>query len=147
MTLIQRLIETIVLTPDPAGFRAAMEGAGFLRPDAPVSDQDVVEYFGHFYGHLEERGVRRITPEFASEIVRRFFDVRGPYGEVMKHANVPPEFVVVQRVNLGLFAVLAQLGGAADWRSVAEELWPWVDAPPSSELGRQEADWRARHGR
>jgi hypothetical protein len=54
---------------------------------------------------------------------------------------------VVQRVNLGLFAVLAQLGGAADWRSVAEELWPWVDAPPSSELGRQEADWRARHGR
>jgi predicted unusual protein kinase regulating ubiquinone biosynthesis (AarF/ABC1/UbiB family) len=147
VALIQRLIETIVLNPDPAAFRAAMEGAGFLQPDAPVSDEDVVEYFGHFYGHLAERGVRPITPEFASEIVRRFFDVRGPYAEVMKHANVPPEFVVVQRVNLGLFAVLAQLGGSADWRSVAEELWPWVDGPPSSDLGRQEADWRARRGR
>jgi predicted unusual protein kinase regulating ubiquinone biosynthesis (AarF/ABC1/UbiB family) len=147
LAVIQRLIETIVLDPDPSAFRLAMEHAGFLQPGAPVTDTEVVEYFGHFYGHLRERGRRRITSEFASEVVRRFFDVRGPYSAVMKHANVPPEFVVVQRVNLGLFAVLAQLGGPADWRSVAEELWPWVDAPPSSELGRQEAEWLARRSR
>ena len=81
-------------------------------------------------------GPHPITPEFASEIVRRFFDVKGPYGEVMQHANVPPAFAVVQRVNLGLFAVLAQLGGAADWRSIGEELWPWVNGPPAGALGR-----------
>jgi len=144
LAVIQRLIETVVLEPDPAAFRRAMEAAGFLQRNAPVTDTEVLEYFGHFYGHLRERGRRRITPEFASEIVRRFFDVRGPYATVMQHANVPPEFVVVQRVNLGLFAVLAQLAGPADWRSVAEELWPWVDAAASSELGRQEADWLAR---
>ena len=54
----------------------------------------------------------------------------------MRHANVPPAFVVVQRVNLGMFAVLAQLGATADWRSIGEELWPWVSGPPSTELGR-----------
>jgi hypothetical protein len=51
---------------------------------------------------------------------------------------------VVQRVNLGLFAVLAALDATADWRSIGEELWPWVAGPPSSELGRQEAAWLAR---
>ena len=137
---IRRLIETVVLDPDPVEFRVAMEDAGFLQRNAPVSDADVTEYFGHFYSHMRERGPHPITSEFASELVRRFFDVKGPYGEVMRHANVPPAFVV-QRVNLGLFAVLAQLGATADWRSIGEELWPWVSAPPSSPLGEQEAAW------
>ncbi|MEP6623360.1 MAG: AarF/UbiB family protein, partial [Acidimicrobiia bacterium] len=145
--LIRRLIETVVLDPDPVEFRLAMENAGFLQPGAPVSDHDVTEYFGHFYSHMTERGRHPITSEFASEIVRRFFDVKGPYGEVMKYANVPPAFVVVQRVNLGLFAVLASLGACADWRSVGEELWPWVGGPPSSHLGRLEAEWLATHVR
>jgi predicted unusual protein kinase regulating ubiquinone biosynthesis (AarF/ABC1/UbiB family) len=141
--VIRRLIETIVLRPDAAAFRQAMEDAGFLQRGAPVADDAVVEYFGHFYSHMRERGPHAITPEFASEVVRRFFDVRGPYAEVMRHANVPPEFVVVQRVNLGLFAVLAQLGAAADWRSVGEELWPWVNGPPAGRLGALEAEWLA----
>jgi predicted unusual protein kinase regulating ubiquinone biosynthesis (AarF/ABC1/UbiB family) len=142
--LIRRLIETIVLEPDSVAFRSAMVDAGFLQAGAPVSDDAVTEYFGHFYGHMRERGAHPITSEFASEIVRRFFDVRGPYGEVMKHANVPPAFVVVQRVNLGLFAVLAQLGASADWRSIGEELWPWVNGPPAGELGALEAEWLAQ---
>lgn len=145
--LIRRLIETVVLDPDPAEFRAAMERAGFLQAGAPVSDSDVTEYFGHFYAHMRERGPHPITKEFASEVVRRFFDVKGPYGEVMKYANVPPAFVVVQRVNLGMFAVLAALGATADWRSVGEELWPWVQGPPSSVLGRLEAEWLTRTSR
>lgn len=144
--LIRRLIETVVLDPDPAEFRIAMERAGFLRPGAPVRDADVTEYFGHFYDHMRDRGRHPITGEFASEVVRRFFDVKGPYGEVMKYANVPPAFVVVQRVNLGLFAVLAALGATADWRSVGEELWPWVNGPPSSLLGELEAEWLADRG-
>ena len=141
--LIRRLIETVVLDPDPAEFRIAMERAGFLKAGAPVSDADVTEYFGHFYSHMRERGPHPITKEFASEVVRRFFDVKGPYGQVMKYANVPPAFVVVQRVNLGLFAVLAALHATADWRSVGEELWPWVGGPPSTPLGLLEAEWLA----
>ena len=145
--VIRRLIQTIVLEPDPVAFRRAMEDAGFLRPGAPVSDEAVTEYFGLFYSHMRERGAHAITPEFASEIVRRFFDVKGPYGEVMQHANVPPAFALVQRVNLGLFAVLAQLGGAADWRSIGEELWPWVNGPPAGALGELEATWLAQRER
>jgi predicted unusual protein kinase regulating ubiquinone biosynthesis (AarF/ABC1/UbiB family) len=141
---IRRLIETIVLEPDPVAFRRAMEDAGFLRAGAPVSDDAVSEYFGHFYSHMRERGRHPITAEFASEVVRRFFDVKGPYGDVMQHANVPPAFAVVQRVNLGLFAVLARLGAAADWRSIGEELWPWVNGPPAGELGAIEAEWLAQ---
>jgi predicted unusual protein kinase regulating ubiquinone biosynthesis (AarF/ABC1/UbiB family) len=147
MTALRALIESMVLEPDPAAFRAAVEGAGFLQPDAPVSDAEVVEYFGHFYDYLQEDRRSTIGREFASENVRRVFDASGPYRDVMRHANVPPSFVVVQRINLGLFAVLAALGATANWRRLAEEQWPWVAAPPSTPLGEAEHSWRVQNGR
>jgi hypothetical protein len=80
-------------------------------------------------------------------MVRRYFDTSGPHGPVLKAANLPPTFVIIQRINLGLMAVLARLEARADWRRIAEELWPFVDGPPSTALGREEAEWRTRVGR
>jgi predicted unusual protein kinase regulating ubiquinone biosynthesis (AarF/ABC1/UbiB family) len=144
---LRALIESIVLDPDPAAFRAAVQDAGFLQRGAPVSDAEVVDYFGHFYEYLQEDRRSSIGQDFASENVRRVFDATGPHREVMRHANVPPSFVVVQRINLGLFAVLAGLGATANWRRLAEEMWPWVEGPPSTPLGEMEHAWRARHAR
>jgi predicted unusual protein kinase regulating ubiquinone biosynthesis (AarF/ABC1/UbiB family) len=145
--LAREMIDAMVLDPDPAAFRAAVEGAGFLHPGAPISDELVAEYFGHFYEHVRTPGPMTFGREFASETVRRFFDAGGPYREVMRHTNVPPNFVVVQRINLGLFAILARLRATVDWRRVAEELWPWVGGPPATPAGAREAEWRARTGR
>jgi predicted unusual protein kinase regulating ubiquinone biosynthesis (AarF/ABC1/UbiB family) len=143
---IRGLIDSIVLRPDPAAFRAAVEDAGFLKPGAPVSDAEVVDYFGHFYEYLQTDARTTLDHEMASENVRRVFDATGPFRDVMKHANVPREFVVVQRINLGLFAVMAALGATANWRRLAEEMWPWVEGPPSTPLGELEHAWRARTG-
>jgi hypothetical protein len=63
----------------------------------------------------------------------------------MKAANVPPAFVIIQRINLGLYAIFGQLHATANWRRISEELWPFVGGPPSTELGRQAAAWTARH--
>ncbi|MDQ6837384.1 MAG: hypothetical protein M3137_03340 [Actinomycetota bacterium] len=63
---------------------------------------------------------------------------------MIKVANVPAPFFILQRINLGLYAVLAGLGSVADWRSVADEVWPFVGAAPSTPLGLLERDWRAR---
>ena len=51
---LRALIETMVLEPDPGAFRHAVEQAGFLKPGAPVSDAQVVDYFGHFYEYLQQ---------------------------------------------------------------------------------------------
>jgi hypothetical protein len=36
------------------------------------------------------------------------------------------------------------MAATADWRSIAEEIWPFVQGPPSTPLGCAEAQWRAR---
>ena len=38
---------------------------------------------------------------------------------------------------------MGELGATADWRGICEELWPFVDGPPRTALGEQEASWAA----
>jgi predicted unusual protein kinase regulating ubiquinone biosynthesis (AarF/ABC1/UbiB family) len=139
LDVFESMIRHIVLDRDTARFRAMVEGAGLLSRGAPVTDEQVTDYFGHFYEILTDQ-VQPVTHEYASETVQKLF-VPSP---VTKWANVPPAFVIIQRINLGLYAILAELGSERNWLGVARELWPMVDAAPSTELGRQEADWLRR---
>ena len=77
-----------------------------------------------------------MTPEYASETVRRFFDQRGPYGEIMKVANVPSSMVIIQRINLGLYAVFGELRARGSWRRLSEEIWPLRRRPAGHPHGR-----------
>jgi hypothetical protein len=140
------MIRAIVFDRDAAAFRRAVERAGLLPPGLPFTDHDVAEYFSAFYELVREPEPVAVDSTYASELVRRTFDASSPYGPIMKAANVPPPFVIIQRINLGLFAVLAQLGAVANWRRIAEELWPWVAGPPSTPMGEQEAEWLASRG-
>lgn len=137
------MIRSIVLERDAAAFRDAVERAGLLPRGLPFADEDVAEYFSAFYELVREPKPVAVDGAYASELVRRTFDASGPYGPIMKAANVPPSFVIIQRINLGLVAVLAQLGAVANWRGIAEELWPWVAGAPSTPMGEREAEWMA----
>ena len=143
VALFEELIRSMVLEHDIAQFRATLEAHSILRKDAPFGDDDVREYFGHFYEFVMDDEVVTMSPEYASETVRRFFDLSSPHAHVAKAANVPPAFVITQRINLGLHAVLGRLHATANWRRIAEELWPIVDGPPSTPMGEAEATWLA----
>src|SRR5699024_11194652 len=118
-----------------------------LGRNESFTDEQVGAYFGHFYEFVQQDEELTFTREYASEMVQRFFNASSEHGDVMRAANVPKSMVLIQRINLGLFAVLGELRATARWRSIAEELWPWTAGPPATELGRQEAEWRARTGR
>jgi len=137
------LIRSMVLHRDVASFRRTIEDIGLLKPGEPFSDELVEDYFSHFYEIVLEDRVQAMTKEYASESIRRIFDANGPYGEIMKVANVPPAFVIIQRINLGLTALMAELGASMNWRRIAEELWPFVDGPASTPLGEREHAWLA----
>jgi hypothetical protein len=49
--------------------------------------------------------------------------------------------VILQRINLGLYALLGELSATADWRRISEEIWPFVQASPSTPMGAAEAAW------
>ncbi len=141
MATFQQMVTTSVIAPDPAAYRAVLEDAGLLRPDAPVSTTDVAAYFSRFYAPVSEDRAMTWTSEYASGIVRHVFDRSSP---IAQWATVPRSFVFIQRINLGLYALLGRLQASGNYRRIAEELWPMTAAPPSTAMGHAEAEWIRR---
>ena len=147
VALFQRMIRLQVTHRDVAAYRATIEEAGLLRPGAPYSNDELMDYFGYFYHPVLEDCRFTYTRAYAREALKRTFDPAGPHTEMMKWFNLPPSFVVLNRIQWGLNAVLAALDAEANWRRISNEVWPWVDGPPSTPLGEAEAAWLARQRR
>jgi predicted unusual protein kinase regulating ubiquinone biosynthesis (AarF/ABC1/UbiB family) len=139
---LMHMARNLCVNDDPARFRSSMEEAGFLVPGAPLSDEQIVDHLAVFYQLIRESAPVEVTGDYASAVVRRFFDMRSP---VAQYARIPQSYVVLQRINLGLFALLGEMHATANWRAIAEEIWPFLQAPPSTPMGHAEAAWRARH--
>ncbi len=140
---LMELADVMVVHPDKAKARKAAERADYYPPGAPVTDDEIWDYAITFWEMVRFDEPFRFTPEYASEIVRRVFLGRATHTGAVKWANMPARWVVLQRINVGLYAILGRLQAEANWRRIAEEIWPLTDAPPSTEFGRREADWWA----
>ena len=138
--LLFDLVRASVIEGDPVKVRRACERAGFIVPGAPVDVARLAEFMEIFWDAVRRDDVTTITAKWASEVARRYFAGRATFGDVMVYAGIPPAYAVLQRINLGLLGILGRLEATANWRRIAEELWPTA-APPSTDLGRQESEW------
>lgn len=132
------MVRAAAVDHDAVRFRSILESAGMLAPDAPVDTADVGRYFSKFYDPVRTDAEITWTPEYASSLVRHTFDRSSP---ISQYATVPQAFVFIQRINLGLYALLGELASRGNYRRIAEELWPFTRAAPSTEIGRAEAAW------
>jgi hypothetical protein len=138
---LMQMARNLCVNNDPEAFRRSMEEAGFLRRDTPLSTDLIVEHMAVFYDTIRKSEPVTMTGEYASAVVRRFFDVRSPLAE---YVSIPRSYVILQRINLGLFAILGELTATANWRDIAEEIWPFVRGPASTPIGEAERPWLAQ---
>jgi predicted unusual protein kinase regulating ubiquinone biosynthesis (AarF/ABC1/UbiB family) len=138
LAVFASMVKAAAVDHDAAAFRQIVEGAGLLRPGAPVPTDEAGAYFSQFYEPVAEDRTTTWTPEYSSSIVRHTFDRSSP---IAQYATVPRAFVFIQRINLGLYALLGDLRASGNYRRMAEELWPFADGPPSTPLGEEEARW------
>jgi predicted unusual protein kinase regulating ubiquinone biosynthesis (AarF/ABC1/UbiB family) len=138
---LMQMARRLCVDNDPEAFRVSLEEAGFLVPDSPLSTEAIVDHLAVFYELIRKPETMTVTGDYASAVVRRFFDLRSP---VAQYASIPQSYIILQRINLGLFALLGDLQATANWRAIAEEIWPFLQAPPSTPMGEAEAAWRAR---
>ncbi len=140
MHLFQDMISAAVLKPDWDEYRRLIEEAGLLRKGAPATTEEARDYFALFYDFVRNDDNITWTPAYSSHVTRNLFDRSSP---IAQYATVPPAFVVIQRINLGLYGVLGQLNASGNYRRIAEELWPMTKGPASTPMGRLEHAWLA----
>lgn len=140
------LVDAMVLDDDMEKITAAATRSGYYPPGAPVAPEEIRDYSMAFWDMVRLDETFRFTPEYATEVVRRFMFGRATHGDAVKYANMPARWTILQRINVGLVAILGRLHAEANFRRIAEEMWPITNGPPSTPLGLEEAEWWETRG-
>jgi predicted unusual protein kinase regulating ubiquinone biosynthesis (AarF/ABC1/UbiB family) len=129
-------------------FRALATRLGFLPADSPVDTDLLYDYFGYFYEPFRQDRVFTLTGEYNARSLGMVFKPDGKFAGLTRRLNMPPDFVFVNRIQWGVYSILARLEATANWHRMHRE-YLYGD-PPSSELGladrRFRADWCAARG-
>ncbi len=120
----------------------ALREEGFVKPGIEVDADGVLDYLLPL---LEPVAVPRFrfTREWLRHQAVRLGDPRSPAAQLGRQLNLPPAYLLIHRVTLGIIGVLCQLAGEAAFREEMERWQPGF-APPGSELAAQAAAADAR---
>jgi predicted unusual protein kinase regulating ubiquinone biosynthesis (AarF/ABC1/UbiB family) len=132
-----------ILARDPAQAVQATIDAGFLQPD---HDFDVDFVWEYIRGPYEPFTVETFTytRAWTARALQTVIDMQGRYGDLIKKLNMPPSYVILDRVVWGMSALLGRLHATNEWRGILQEYRK--GAPPATELGRVDAEWAASRG-
>ncbi len=133
-------LDAVVVHRDPEVLVEAMEAAGFLSAGHGLDPTRVYEYVSSPYmPYLADEFT--FTREWMRTTLGRIFDIGGPYAEVISKLNMPPSFVILDRVVWGVSAILGKLEATGPWRAMLLEYR--TGAEPATELGTSELEWRS----
>jgi hypothetical protein len=133
-----------ILERDAAALVRTSVAAGFMPADHGFDPEFVFEYVrGPYEPFLADEFT--YTREWTGKALQTVIDLQGRYGELIKKLNMPTSYVILDRVVWGVSALLSRLEATGNWRAILAEYRK--GAPPSTELGRQEAEWRSAPGR
>jgi predicted unusual protein kinase regulating ubiquinone biosynthesis (AarF/ABC1/UbiB family) len=133
-----------ILRQDPPGLVKALVAAGFLPSKHGQSEELIYEFCAQPYIPFQVESFT-YTSEFVGKTLQRMLDMGGQYGDLIKSLNMPPSYVILDRVVWGFSALFGKMEVTANWGRLLSEYIN--DAPPSTELGRIDAEWRARRER
>ncbi|MBW3574277.1 MAG: AarF/ABC1/UbiB kinase family protein [Actinobacteria bacterium] len=128
-----------LLAHDVVGTVRSLVHAGFLPSDHDLDPELVWQYVSNPYApYLEDEFT--FTSEWTGQALGQALEFSGPCAEVIKRLDMPPSFVILDRVVWGMAALLGRLRATGPWRGILDEYR--IDAPPVTELGEVEVRWR-----
>lgn len=137
---LQPTLDAVIVHRDPERLVIAMERSGFLRPNHGLDAAHVFDYVSSPY-------LPYLTDEFTFsrqwmiDTIAKIFDLNGPHADVIEHLNMPPSFVILDRVVWGVNAILGKLEVSGPFRAMLLEYV--ADGEPATDLGAAEAAWWA----
>jgi predicted unusual protein kinase regulating ubiquinone biosynthesis (AarF/ABC1/UbiB family) len=113
-----------------------MDAAGFLPADSKVDPDQLMAWFRQFNEPVLADAEWTYTPEFAREVIRTVTDPRAGYIDMLRRLNLPPDYLLLNRIQWGVNSILGRLRARANWRRIAGEFWD--GDPPATDLGATE---------
>jgi predicted unusual protein kinase regulating ubiquinone biosynthesis (AarF/ABC1/UbiB family) len=141
---LELAVQRAVVERDAQAAHALLADAGFLPDPSRVDPEELLAFLADAIGWYAIDETLALTPEIATEVLIESSDPRSAHFGRMRHQDMRAEHLFGRRLEMLTLAVLSQLRARANWHRIARE-WIYGD-PPVTELGREEADFYARHG-
>src|SRR5215208_2859876 len=133
----ERAIARAAAAADAEGTHAAMAAAGYLPDPAAFEPERVLAQIRTAGAWYFTAGFTRLSPGYISELMERSSSPRSNFFDEMKRENVPPQALLIRRMEGLVLAVLGELRAGADWAALGAEYFD--GAGPSTPLGEQDA--------
>jgi predicted unusual protein kinase regulating ubiquinone biosynthesis (AarF/ABC1/UbiB family) len=128
-----------ILAEDPDALVRSLVRAGFLPAAHGLDPERLYVYCSGPYIPFQKEEFT-FTSEFVGKTLGRMLDLQGEFGDVIRLLNMPPSYVILDRVVWGMSAIFGRLRASGRWGALLDEYLH--DGPPSTELGRAEDEWR-----
>ena len=130
----ERALARAVVAEDAAEVHAILARLGYLPDPSAFEGEALLEWLlaaGEWY---LQPGFRRLSPQYVSELIDSTSSPRAPWFEQLRRLTIPPQALLVRRMEGLVFSTLGELRAGADWHALAQEFF--ADAPPSTPLGQ-----------
>ena len=138
---LERLTDVLdaILDRDASKVVERAIAAKFLPANHGLDPEFIFEYVrGPYEPFLSDRFT--YTRDWTAKALQTVVDIQGRYSGLIKILNMPPSYVILDRVVWGVSALEGRLEATNNWRGLLAEYRK--GAPPCTELGRIEAEWR-----
>jgi predicted unusual protein kinase regulating ubiquinone biosynthesis (AarF/ABC1/UbiB family) len=129
-----------VLEQDPEKLLRQMVKLAVVPPDHGLDGPRVLEYVSTPYVPFLQPTFK-YNREWNAAALQKVLDMDGKYRNILDQVDLPTSYVILDRLVWGLGALFGYLEAEAPWGALLDEYRH--GASPSTELGRQEAEWRA----
>jgi predicted unusual protein kinase regulating ubiquinone biosynthesis (AarF/ABC1/UbiB family) len=141
----ERAIARAVTAGDAEGVHRGLGELGYLPEPDTFDPQRVFEQLALAGEWYFQPGFRRLSPEYVMELLDQGGSPRSPYFDQMRRQTIPPQALLMRRMEGMIFGVLGELRAGADWSELASEYF--AGDAPATPLGQAEAEWLAGRGR
>jgi predicted unusual protein kinase regulating ubiquinone biosynthesis (AarF/ABC1/UbiB family) len=133
----ERALARAAVEGDAASVHAGLAALGYLPdPDsfAPERLLDQIRTAGDWYF---TPGFKRLSPGYVADLIERGSSPRSDFFDEMRRETLPPQALLIRRMEGLVLSVLGELRAGADWAALGAEYYD--DAPPSTPLGELDA--------
>jgi predicted unusual protein kinase regulating ubiquinone biosynthesis (AarF/ABC1/UbiB family) len=115
---------------------------GFLKEMTHEESETLYDYFGYFYEPFHDDRPFTFSREYNRKSFRMIFKPEDRFKGYEKKLNMPADFVFVNRIQWGVYSILADLGATGNWHRIDAEYR--LGSEPLTELGRADREFFRR---
>jgi predicted unusual protein kinase regulating ubiquinone biosynthesis (AarF/ABC1/UbiB family) len=139
----ERALAHAALEGDADGVHRLLSSLGYLPDAASFEPEQLLAQLSETLAWLAVPGHLRLDPEYVRNHIETTSSPRSRHFEHMRRQTLPPQALLLRRMEGLLFSVLGELRAGADWGLLAREYI--AGAPPSTPIGQEDrAFWHSR---